>query len=148
MHQHAMTMGNLCNLRDRLQRASLVVGVHDRDQHRLLIDSRLNISRTDPPTFVHGQIRDPQSMQSLKGTANIEDGGMLGDLGDDMLAISTPRQCCPTNGKVVAFRPSAGENDFGRCTAQQPGYLLPRHFYRLGNLSVAVRTRWVAEMGG
>ena len=60
----AALAADLANFGDRLQDANLVVGGHDRDQDRLVIDGALQIVEIDQPVFLHRQIGHAEAVAS------------------------------------------------------------------------------------
>src|SRR2546426_2161342 len=103
MHQHPMLVSNLCYLHDGLQCSSLIVRVHDRDEHSLFIHCGLYRSRTDTPIFINWEIRDAKPMQSLKCAAGMEYGGMFRYLWCDMVALMAISKSYTTYCQVIAF---------------------------------------------
>src|SRR5260221_12287036 len=74
---------------------------------------------------------------------------MLGNLGNNVITGGTTRQADASNSQVIAFRATTRKNHFTRSAAWQLRYLLAREIQRLvGLLPIAMRTRWVAKMGG
>src|SRR5260370_8717184 len=103
MHKHPMTMGNLGNLSDRLQCASLVVGLHYSDQDCLSINSCLHVCRADTSICIHWQIGNAQSMHSLKSAADIEHSRRLRDLRNDMVAGRAPCHGYSPYSQFISF---------------------------------------------
>src|SRR5947209_4563476 len=112
MHQCSMLVCDLRYLSNRLQGASLVVGMHDCHQNGLLIDGRFYISRIDASISIHRQIGDAKAMQACESTAYIEHGWMFSYLSNNVVAALSLCQCCPANSQSITFRATAGKNNF------------------------------------
>jgi len=98
------------DLFDRLDRADLVVGVHDADQDGARGDGAANGLGIDAARRVDGQICHARA-EPLKKPAWGENGGVL-DLGrDDVLALVAEREECALDRKVVGFAAAAREHD-------------------------------------
>ena len=80
------------DLGDRLDRADLVVGEHDRDQDRLVVERRLELVGIDPAVAVHRQLDDLEP-ELLEVAQRVADGVVLDRRGHDPVAT---RPCRPT----------------------------------------------------
>src|SRR5262249_19548145 len=79
----------------------------------------------------------------LERVTGIQDGVVFHGRGNDVVA----RLCQAEDSKIVAFGPTAGEDDFGRTASQERGYTLPGIFYRsAGVLAVMVDGRRIPEL--
>src|SRR5689334_4059393 len=118
MHQGPIAMGNFSNLGDGLEGSRFVIGSHDTDQCRLLINGGLNVRWPYPPVRINWKLGHAKAMQASKLTTGGEHSGMFSDLCDEMLPALLPGKCDPTNGKSIALRPSSGKDNFSRCTGK------------------------------
>src|SRR5437016_916159 len=89
MHQRSMLVCNLRYFSNRLQRPSLVVGMHDCHQNGLVIDGSLYISRANSSISIHGQGGDAKAMQPCESTAHIEYRRRLSYLSNNVFATLT-----------------------------------------------------------
>ena len=71
-----MLAGNLRRLRDRLDRADLVVGVHDADEDRIGPDRLADVVGIDEPEAIDRHERDRRA-EPLEEAARLEDRGMF-----------------------------------------------------------------------
>ncbi len=106
------------NFRDRLQYADFVVGRHDRDQNRLVVHGALQVVEVDQTILLHRQIGHAKA-EFLKMLASVEHGLVLGNLGDDVVALLAVHLGHALDCQVVAFRGARGEDDLFRGRADQ-----------------------------
>ncbi len=132
---------------DRLHRADLVVGVHDRDERRLVGHRRLEGLRRDDPARVDGEQgrRPAPASQRLEGG---EDGLVLDGAGDEVPA-SGDLECLGDAAKreVVGLRAATREDDLGDLCLQEVGdrrACLVQD--SLGPLTKMVNARRIAEL--
>ena len=106
-------MADLADLANGLQHADFVVGRHDRDKNRLVIDGALQIFEIDEAVGFHRQIGDAIAIL-LKPLARIEHSLVLGHLGDDVVAALAIHLRDALDGEVVRLRRARGEDDLFR----------------------------------
>ncbi len=78
------------DLGDRLDRADLVVGEHDRDQDRLVVERRLELVGIDPAVAVDRQLDDLEA-ELLEVAQRVADRVVLDRRGDDPVAAAPCR---------------------------------------------------------
>jgi len=96
-------MGDLGQLPDGLDGAGLAVGVLDGDQHGAGGDGRLQGGRVEPTVPVDRQDAEVEPVPLGQGAAGLQDGGMLGGLGDDVVTTATEGECQAVNGQGVGL---------------------------------------------
>src|SRR5215469_818968 len=147
MHQGTMSVGNLGNFGNGLERSGFVVGMHDADQRRLVIDSCLDIPWPHTPRGINWEGGHTKAMQAHKLATGSEHSGVFGHLRDEMLTVRLPCQSRTTNGKSIALGPSSGEDDFSRSTGKQSGNLLPGRLDScVGYVRIEVRAGRIAKV--
>ena len=82
-----------CDLGDRLERPDLVVGEHDRDQDRPVVERGLELVGVDPPITVDRQLDDLEP-ELLEITQRVPDRVMLDSRGHDAVParLAGPRR--------------------------------------------------------
>ncbi len=88
----------------------------------LLVMARFRSSRSMRPSFCYGEIGHFVAVL-LQALTGIENGFVLGDLGDDVVALLAVHFGGAFERQVVGFRGAAGEDDFLRRRADQTGDL-------------------------
>src|SRR5207253_6042236 len=83
----AAFLGDTPDLADRMDRPDLVIGVHDRDEHRLVGDRVAHRVRVDHPVLIHREVGHGRLARTLQRPATVEHGLMLGDAGYDVVAL-------------------------------------------------------------
>ena len=106
--------------RERLHHADFVVRGHDRNQDRLVVHGALQFVEIDETIFLHRQVSNAVAVL-LKALAGIEHGLVLGDRGDDVVALLAVHLGDAFDGEVVALGSAGGEDDFFRGGADQLG---------------------------
>ena len=131
VERHATRSTDGADLGNRLDRAYLVVGGHDADEHRPVGDGRLHGSGIDQPIRVNGQVRDLEAVALKQGTF-LEHRLVLDGRRDDVLAprlfsmFAQTQQC-----EVVALGCPAGENHFLTLALHDRRHLIARPLDRL-----------------
>ena len=145
VHQRAVTVSNLGNLRDGLYRPDLVVGVHYADQQCLGSDSILDLPRVNQSVFVYRQIAYPKPL-GFQVAAHLGNRRMLDSRRNDMAAAFPIRPGHALDGVVVGLRAAAGENQVIIRAAQHPGHLSAGQVNPLPRRQAeGVPAGWVAE---
>jgi hypothetical protein len=111
VEQDAVPASDPGQLADRLDGAGLVVGVHDRRQHRRRCDGGLERLGVDEAMAIDGKGGDPEAVEPVQAVADGEQRRVLGLLGDDVVTAIPSRQGGAGHGEGVALGPSAGEDD-------------------------------------
>lgn len=62
MEPNAMLFADFTNLRDGLDGADLVIGIHDGDKAGLIGDGGLELFRDDDAVFMHVEVRDLKAL--------------------------------------------------------------------------------------
>ena len=98
------------DLGDRLDRADLVVGEHDRDEDRLVVERRLELVRVDPAVAVDRQLDDLEP-ELLEVAQRVADRVVLDRRGHDPVAarLAGPRRALER--EVVRLRAARREDD-------------------------------------
>src|SRR5208282_3514810 len=104
----------LADFANRMNRADLVVRVHDRDQHGLVGNRPADRIRIDHSVLVDRQIGDRRLALALQRSAAIEHSLVLGHAGDDVVALFLVELDDALDRQVVGLGRAAGENDFLR----------------------------------
>ena len=140
-----MLFADGANLRDGLDGANLVVGVHDGHQACLLGDGLLQLLGPDDAVLVDVQVGDGKALL-LQGLAGVEHRVVLKGGGDDVvLALALHGAGSALNGPVVAFGAAAGEVDFPWLGPQAAGHRGPGLLQgALGLLAQSVKAGGVA----
>ena len=84
MEQHAVALADLADLLDGLNGAHLVVGRHDGDQSRILIDGLFQLVQFYLAVLVHFQKCDPETF-FFQGHGRVQHGMVFDLCGDQML---------------------------------------------------------------
>ena len=144
VEQHAVPLRHRRQLRDGLDGADLVVGVHDGHQHGVRADSRLQLLRRHQAVAVHGQVGDLEALL-LQLLAGVQDGVVLKVGGDDVPALFDIGVGRAPQRPVVGLCAAAGEVDFPGFRADGLRHLGPRRLHRLAGFPTeAVHRRGVA----
>ncbi len=97
--------------------------IHDADEDGLVVDGALEVFDVDEAVGLHGQIGDAVA-GFFEALAGVEDGLVLGDLGDDVVAALTVHLGDALDGEVVGLGGAGGEDDLLRGRADELGDLL------------------------
>ena len=146
VEEHVALSADGADLADGLYRSDLVVGVHDRDENRLLGDRLTNIIGIDEAGGVYGEIGQLEAVvfEELRG---VQDSVMLDGGGDYVIALLLIRQADSDEGLVVGLSAAAGEDDLFRQRANQCGDLLTRALHALARrLARGMEARRVAPV--
>jgi hypothetical protein len=136
------------DLGDRLDGADLVVGVHDRDKGRVLVDRRVDLLRVDPAVSVNRHDRDLEA-GALQDGAGVQHRFVLNPAGHDVPALGACRPGGALDGEVIGLAAATGEDDLARLGAEDLGDPLPGLVEPLpGAAARGVQARRVAVMLG
>src|SRR5262249_7639852 len=127
VEQDAVLLGDTGAILDRLNRADLVVCMHDADEDSAWRDGFAKIVGVDPPCSVHTQIGHPRAL-ALEKSARPNDGWVLDPSADDMIAFVAKREEHAFKSKVICFAAPARENDLVFLAAEQRRHLPARRF--------------------
>src|ERR1035438_260151 len=147
MENDSALAANLADFGDRLQYADFVVRRHDRDQDCLVIHGALQVVEIDQAVFLDRHVGHAIAIL-LQALTGVEDGLVLGDLLDDVVALLVVHLSYALNGEVVALGGAAREDDFFRGGAHEFGDALACGFHTLfGSLAKGmVAAGGVAEL--
>ena len=98
------------DLGDRLDRADLVVGEHDRDQDRLVVECRLELVGIDPAVAVDRQLDDLEA-ELLEVAQRVADRVVLDRRGDDPVAAPLAGPGRALQREVVRLGAAGREDD-------------------------------------
>ena len=145
VEEHAVFLADRADLRNRLNRADLVVCIHDRDERGLLGDRGLELLGHDDAVLMHVEIGDREALL-FKRRAGVQHGVVLELARDDVcLAFRFQFVGGALYGPVVALAAARGEIDLARVGAEAAGYLFARFLKRLfRSVADRVKARWVA----
>src|SRR5579885_3202402 len=101
MKDNPMPPGQPTNLDNWLQRAHLVVGVHDGNHNGLRRDGCLNCRRVYHPITINRQIGDMKAMPCLKIATGIEYRRMLNLAGNQMVATLPQRKGAALDSLII-----------------------------------------------
>ena len=124
MEVHPPLFGDCAYLPYRLDRAYLVVGVHDGDKDSVVGYRRLHVSRVNHAIPVHGKIGHPETAL-LQEMQRLQYGMVLNGAGDDVLALLFQGEGHAFDSQVVCLGPPAGEDDFLRPRVDESCDTLP-----------------------
>ena len=119
------------DLTNRLDRADFVVGVHDRDQHRLRRDGSANVIRIDPPQPVHRNVGYVRATGPLEKPARLNHRRVLDPGRDDVRTAGLMAQEHALDRVIIGFASATREHDFGRIASESLRHLPPRTLHRL-----------------
>jgi hypothetical protein len=126
MEHRAMLARDRGQFRDGLDRPDLVVGMHDRDQRRVVPDRLAQRGRLDDAALGGVQPRDlpAASLERLRG---VQHRFVLEARGDETPAGSgVERVGGATERQVVGLGPARGEHDLGRVRVDERRDFLAR----------------------
>src|ERR1700683_4035065 len=121
VEKNAFFFCDLANLRDGLDYADFVVGVHDGNQDGLGRDGFAQFVQVYAAVFLHREIGDFVTV-FFEAFAGVERGLVLGDLRNNMIALLAIHFRRALDGQVGGFRRAAGEDDFLRRGVDELGY--------------------------
>ena len=136
------------DLGDRLDRADLVVGEHDRDEDRLVVEGRLELVGVDAAVAVDRQLDDlePELLEVAQGVA---DRVVLDRRGHDPVAARLAGPGGALEREVVRLGPAGREDDLAALRVEpRRDALVGVVERRPGRPPVAVRRARVAERLG
>src|SRR5579875_1021494 len=107
---------------DRLDRADLVIGEHDRDESRVwvLAESTLDVLRVEEALVVYRKEVDAKAVVSMEEVAGCEDGFVLDGRGEDAATVWSGEGNA-FEGEVVGFGAAGGEDDLVGAAAKDSG---------------------------
>ncbi len=133
---------------DVLQRTGLVVGVHDRNQRRVVAQRSLDLARVHDAVVVRHEQGHVENFL-LERFEDVDDGLVLGHLADQVPPAAGLVVCDPRDRKVVRLGRARSEYDTVRVDADQSRDLASRRLDDpVGLLPVLVARRRVAEQCG
>ena len=128
------------DLVDRVDRADLVVGEHDRHDRRLVGHRRPHRLRADAAVLADRQVRHLEAVL-LEALAGVQHRLVLGLRGDDVVAAILQELGRALDGEVVGFGRARRPDDFLARSADQRADLIARRLDRLlGRPAEAVRS--------
>lgn len=130
VEKDALFLADLANRLDVLDRADLVVAVHDAHQDRFVRDGFTQLVQIDKAVRLHGQVSHPRAVLFQPFTG-IEDRLMLSGRGDNVVALLGIHLRHAFDGQIVRFRGPAGEDDLLRVRPDHIGQLFARMFHGL-----------------
>ena len=110
VEEHAFFVAELADFCDRLNHANFIIGKHDADQDGLVVDRPLEVFQVDQAIGLYRQIGYAVAIL-LQSLAGVEDGFVLGYLGNDVIAALAIHLRNALDGEVVTFRRAGGKND-------------------------------------
>ena len=110
MEQDALLLAELADLLDRLERADLIVGRHDADQDGLIGHRLGDLLGGHLAVLVDRQKGDLVAV-ALEPLARVDDGLVLGHLGDDVVPLLFVHRRDALDGEIVALGGAAGEDN-------------------------------------
>jgi hypothetical protein len=113
VHEHALRVGDPLDLRDRLDGADLVVGVHDANQDGARRQRAADIIGIDQACPVDRKVGDPGA-QALEEATWRQDRRMLDLACDDMIGAVAPGEEDALQGQIVGLAAAA-------CNTTSPG---------------------------
>ena len=129
MEQDAFLMRDFADFADRLDHADFVVGIHERNQDRLVRDRIAQHVQIHQTVAFHRQIAYAVAVL-FELLASVQHRFMLGRYGDDVIALFRVHLGYTLDRQVVGLGRAAGEDDFFGCRANQIRNLLPRVIHR------------------
>jgi hypothetical protein len=150
VEEDALLPADRPDLGDRLEGADLVVGEHDRDEHRLVRDRVAELVEVDLPGAVDRKVRDARLPRPLEVPAGVEHGLVLGHLRDHVVALLAIELDHALDRQVVRLGRAARPDDVLRPRPDEPRHLLARGLHRLLGLppeAVAPARRVPEDLG-
>ena len=129
MEEDPMLAGDPRRLRDRLDGANLVVGVHEADEDRIASNRLADIVGVDEAKAIDRHERDRRA-EPFEEAARFENGGVFDRGGDDMRRLAAAGQEHPFEREIVGFAAAAREYDLVGFATQERGDLRPRPLER------------------
>src|SRR5208337_453748 len=117
-------------LRNRLDCAHLIVGVHDCNEDRPRFNRAPHVIRVNSAEAVNGENSD-LSPELLQETTRIKDGRMLNSRGNNVVTFFQVCKEDPLESMVVRFAPSAGENYLRRVATEKVRDLCSSRLHRI-----------------
>ena len=146
VEDNAVRAGDRADLADRHQRADFVVGGHDRDQNRPIVDRVFQRARIDRAVAVHAEIRDAETF-FFQPSARFEHRGMFDCARNDMVALVPQRLRDALDRPVIALGAARRKINLVGRRVNRAGYLFARKIDRAQRFpSVKMLRRTVAEL--
>ena len=117
------------DLRDRLDRADLVVGEHDRDEDRPVVDRRVELAGIDPAVAVDRQLHDLEP-ELLQVAQRVADRVMLHGRRHDPVAAGLAGPGGALEREVVGLGAARREDDLAAVGLEAAGHPLVRFVER------------------
>src|SRR5262245_32190688 len=127
MEQNSVLTCDTAYLGDRLDRAYLVVGVHEADQDGSGADRPSDIVCINPAKAVDGHNADLEA-ELRQEPARFDNCRMLDGAGDDVITLRLQRTGHALECEIVGLAATAGEDDFVVFGPEQRGHLAARMF--------------------
>ncbi len=122
VHGHAARVSDADDVFDRLDRADLVVGVHDTDQGGLFGNRAFELIQVDRAELVDLDFGQLEAGVGGQPAACVEDGMMLNAAGDQLASTRRRgRQCHAFDRQVRALAAGPGEDDLLAGAAKDVG---------------------------
>src|SRR5690606_8266896 len=110
MEKHTTCAGQLTDRSDIVDGADLVVDVHDRHQHGVLAQRRLDHRHSDQAVFARLQIGDLETF-TLELAGSVEHRLVFDLRGNDVLALATVEVRNTLDSEVVGLGGTGGPDD-------------------------------------
>ena len=117
VHQDAAAVGDFGDLRDGLNAADLVIGVHDGDEDGFGSDGLLDLPGVNHAVLVDRQVGGATAL-AFQVAADFGHGRMLDRRRDDVVALVTMGAGDALDGVIVGLGAAAGEDQVGLGAAQ------------------------------
>ena len=130
MEDDSALTAQLADFSDGLHHADFVVCRHDAHQDGLVIHGALQVFEIDQAIFLHRHVSDAISVL-LQALAGIEHSLVLGNRGDDVVALLAVHLGYALDGEVIALGGTRSEDNFFGGGADQLGDALASCFYAL-----------------
>jgi hypothetical protein len=121
VHQDSSSFGCSRNLSQRLYRADIVVGQHNRRQRSIISQSTADILRIHQAVFINGQIGNPEA-PSLQMVARVQQRLVFDGRCNDVSLAVAETFGDSAHGMVVGLGTTTGKKDLIRSRTDQLGH--------------------------
>ena len=128
MKQDASLTGDFADCFDVLNHADFIVGGHDRNEDRFVRNRFPQIIQINKPSIVDREESNSKSFL-FKMLTGVEDGLVLGDRRNDVVALLAIHPGDALDCQIVGFGCAAGDYNLSRISADQCSDLLPSLFH-------------------